>query len=384
MKIKTKLIRIIFGVVLLLFLFSKFIIKQPIIIGFTAQLTGSQAELGVQERNGAELAFENINNSGGINGHKIKLLVKDDLGTPTSAKNAEKELIENGAVAIIGHATSGQTIAGMEISSNAGIMLISPTASSPKLSGIDDNLFLLCPSFKNSSRAFSKYISKESGIKKIGIIYDLDNKAFTETYMETFSSYFKSFGGEISTSLSYASLSKPNFSEIVNKLATSGAEGVLLIASDSDTALIAQRIRISGLRIHMFSSLWAQTQTLINNGGKSVEGMILEQSFTPDNKEPAFMKFQEQYMKRFGIMPSFGALFAYEAAMVLSDAIKKSGNDSSKIKKHLKNVKNFQGLIDKFSIDEYGDVKRPFYLNIIENKHFRVIKKLEFDKGSDK
>lgn len=379
---KSKIIGISVVVFTLSLIFSKLFIYKVITVGFTAQLTGSQAELGVQERNGAELAFENINNSGGINKRKVNLIIKDDLGKPESAIVAEKELIKEGAVAIIGHATSGQTMAGMDATKNAGIILLSPTVSTPKLSKIDDNFFRVYPSFRDSSRAFADYVYNEGKIRKIGIIYDLDNKAYAETYSETFSEEFKNEGGEISSSQSYSSRSNTDFSEIIDELSKSGAQGVLIISSDNDTALIAQKIKLRGLKIAMFTSAWAQTQTLISNGGKAVEGMILEQSYTSSSKDPEFIKFQEQYLKRFGTMPSFGAAFSYEAAMVLADAMKRSKKNFSNLKESLKNTKNFQGLMDEFSIDQFGDVERPFYLSVVENNEFKVIKKLNFAKES--
>lgn len=112
--------------------------NEVISVGFSAQLTGRQAELGVQERNGAQLAIEKANNDRGINGHMLSLIVHDDLGIPQEAKNADKELIREGVVAIIGHATTAQTLAGIDEANKAKVIMMGPTVSTPKLSGIDD------------------------------------------------------------------------------------------------------------------------------------------------------------------------------------------------------------------------------------------------------
>ncbi|MDP3451190.1 MAG: ABC transporter substrate-binding protein, partial [Anaerolineaceae bacterium] len=79
--------------------------KPPIRIGLAAQLTGKQADLGIQLRNGVQLAVDEINASGGINGRNLELSVEDDLGTPQGAKDAQNKLIDKGVVAIIGHFT---------------------------------------------------------------------------------------------------------------------------------------------------------------------------------------------------------------------------------------------------------------------------------------
>lgn len=115
--------------------------KEPVRMGFVAQLTGIQAELGVQERNGVQMVVEEINAAGGVAGRPIELIVQDDLGTPEGAQAADHELIKAGVVAIIGHATSGQTVAGLAVTNPAHVVMLSPTASTPELSGQDDYFF---------------------------------------------------------------------------------------------------------------------------------------------------------------------------------------------------------------------------------------------------
>jgi branched-chain amino acid transport system substrate-binding protein len=115
--------------------------NEPIIIGFSAQLTGGQAELGVQERNGVQLAVEKINESGGIAGREISLIIHDDLGIPKEAESGDGELIKQGVIAIIGHATSAQTLAGLKVTNPANVIMIAPTVSTPELSGLDDYFF---------------------------------------------------------------------------------------------------------------------------------------------------------------------------------------------------------------------------------------------------
>jgi branched-chain amino acid transport system substrate-binding protein len=110
---------------------------EPIMIGFSGQLSGAYADLGIKGRDGVLLAVEKINAADGIAGRPIKLLARDDMGTPEGARVADKELIDAGTVAIIGHMTCRQTIAAMEIIKKAGVMLISPTISIEKLAVIE-------------------------------------------------------------------------------------------------------------------------------------------------------------------------------------------------------------------------------------------------------
>ena len=349
---------------------------KPVLVGFVAQMTGTQAELGVQERNGVQLAVEKINATRGINGRKIELVIRDDLGIPEKAQSVDEELIKAGVVAIIGHATSGQTLAGLKVTNPARIVMISPTVSTPALSGQDDFFFRVYPTFKASAQAFAEYIFKTAGLKRLAVIYDSDNMAYAKIYSTLFSEKYVSFGGVISGEASFSSRARPDFSPALTGLRHGEADGLKIIASDIDTALIAQRVRIMDWQIPMFTSAWAQTETLIDNGGKAVEGLRLEQSYALTSQAPLFNEFKSSYQSRFGNTPSFGAAFGYEAALVLSEALKKTNGKPEKLKNALLETHDFKGLMDNISLDEFGDVQRPFYLSAIEYGRFVILGKL--------
>jgi len=356
--------------------FVMFLDKKPVLVGFVAQMTGNQAELGVQERNGVQLAVEKTNASGGINGRKIELVIRDDLGVPENAQSVDDELIKAGVVAIIGHATSGQAVAGLKVTNPAQMVMISPTVSTPALSGQDDFFFRVYPTFKDSAQAFAAYIYKTGKLKRLAAIYDTDNAAYAKTYNATFSEKYTSLGGVISGESSFSSKTRPDFAIGLAELRRSDAEGLMIIASDTDTALIAQKARIMEWQIPLFTSAWAQTETLINNGGKAVDGLKLEQSYALTSQVPSFTEFKSNYQARFGNTPSFGAAFGYEAALVLADALKKTNGKPDKLKNALLETRDFKGLMDNISLDKFGDVQRPFYLSAIENGKFVILGKL--------
>lgn len=349
--------------------------NQPIILGFSAQLTGRQAELGVQERNGVQLALEQFNETGGIEGRIISLAIHDDLGNQEEAKAGDEKLIEKGAVAIIGHVTTSQTLAGLEVANNAKVVMVGPTVSTPKLSGIDDYFIRIHPSFEKSSQSFAQYIFEHKGIKNIAIIFDKDNLAYSKTYSTIFSDSYQSLGGNVKSVLDFSSNSKPDFSNLIEELQETKADGLLIVASDIDTALIAQRLRLMNWEIPLFASSWAQTETLISNGGQAVEGMILEQAYDLNNQSSEFQDFKSRYCARFGNEPSFGAAFSYESTLMVIEGLKKTHGSKIGLKEALLEVTNFNGLTEKLKLNKFGDVERNSYLNSISNGKFVRIDK---------
>lgn len=347
--------------------------KQTIKLGFVAQLTGNQAELGIQERNGVQLAVEEINATGGINGRNIELIIKDDMGTDESAKLANKELLDENVVAIIGHATSSQTIAGLEITNSAGVVLISPTASTHELSGIDDNFFRVVTSNKARTQMFATRIYDKRKIDSLGIIYSTDNINYSKTYLDTFEKEYLAKGGIITDKIPFSSKDENGFENIVNRIKDGNPSGILIIANDFDTAFIAQAIKIDNWNIPIFTSAWAQTETLINHGGKAVESMEVEVVYPQDIPTPKYTQFKQDFISRFGKNPSFGASFGYESVKVLEIALENSNGESDGLKQAMLEVKEFEGLIDKFSFDKFGDVERAFYFSKIENGKFVTV-----------
>lgn len=354
--------------------------KEPIRVGFVAQLTGVQAELGVQERNGVQLAVEEINSAGGIAGRPIELIIEDDLGTLEGAQAADRKLIEANVVAIIGHATSGQTMAGLTVTNPAHVVMISPTATTPELSGLDDFFFRIGSSLVDRARPFAQYVYQRRNITRVAAIYDTDNAAYSETYLRAFSDKYQSLGGQLVAQVSFSSKEQPDFVPLVSQLRANNPDGLLIIAADIDTALIAQQTRLLDWAIPLFTTAWAQTETLINNGGQAVEGLETEIANAPDDQSPGFLDFKTRYQARFGQAPAFGAASGYEAAKVLATALQETGGMADGLAQALIAMKDFPGLTEAFSFDQYGDVIRHFSLGAIRDGEYVYIERLSLTK----
>ena len=101
--------------------------------------------------------------------------------------------------------------------------------------------------------------------------------------------------------------------------------------------------------------------------------MEVEIVYPQDILTPKYIKFKDDFIYRFGKNPSFGASFGYESVQVLKIALEKNNGEPEGLKKALLEIKDFEGLIDEFSFDEYGDVERTFYFSKIENGEFVTI-----------
>lgn len=351
--------------------------KEPVRVGVAVQLTGVQSELGVQERNGVQLAVEEINASGGVAGRPIELIVRDDLGLPEGARTVDRELIQSGVAAIIGHTTSTQTIAGLAVTNPAHVVMISPTASTPELSGQDDYFFRISRDLVTAACSLARHVYQDRNLTRMAGIYDTDNAAYSKAYLEAFAAEYQSMGGKVVAKARFSSGAQPDFAPPAARLRAGNPDGLLIIAADIDTALIAQRTRLMDWPVPLFATAWAKTETLINNGGQAVEGLETESDIPMDNQTPDYFAFKARYKARFGEDPAFGAALGYETAKILATALQKTGGNAGGLAQVLAGIKNYKGLNFKISFDRYGDVIRPSYLVAVRDGKFVDIERLK-------
>ena len=164
--------------------------EQPIKIGFIGGLTGRVADLGVSGRNGALLAIEQRNNSGGINGTPIHFIAVDDKQDKNTAVREFNSLVAQGMEAIIGHMTSSMSVATVPLANKAPIVLMSPTATTTFLSDIDDYFLRVCATTDTYAKEMARYLRKTKKLTEVAVVYDLKNKAYTQSWINHFNNEF--------------------------------------------------------------------------------------------------------------------------------------------------------------------------------------------------
>lgn len=346
--------------------------KKEILIGFSGQLTGINSDLGIHGRNGVTLAIEEINTSGGIRGKKIKLLIKDDEGKPEKAVQSDRELIDEGVTAIIGHMTSSQTMAALPEIEKSDIVLLSPTTSTPLLSGKKDMFFRVQGSSEQSAYALGKFASSNFEMSSFLVLKTDDNKNFTEPYHNNFLKGFKEKKIIINQLVLPAETEK-----IKNAISLAfdeiDYEGILIITSARRTALIIQYLYSMDKKPNIFISSWGATEALIRHGGKAVENAYLAKTGFTDVKTKDYVQFIEKFTNRFGKTPSFSAEQGYIAVKILAHALKQTNGKKEGLDTALINIKKFKTFQGDLTIDEFGDAILPVSILKIENAKFKKI-----------
>ncbi len=342
-------------------------LRGPIILGFSGQLTGRYSDLGVQGRNGAALAVEHVNSAGGILGRPLTLLAMDDQNTPEGALAADKALIEAGAVAIIGHMTSSQTMAALPLANATGIVLFSPTTSTPLLSGIKDLFFRNCPTPTSAAKTLAEHSLRASPKPSLAVVLDRRNAEYCEPYAAAFSQRLGELGAGVELTLAPELGDHEEYDAIAASLSERRIEAVLFIASARDTAGLAQHVARIRPPVRLMSSDWASTDTLLRHAGRHAENMVIAVSNPVDTTSPEYTRFAKSFSERFGAQPTFAAARSYEAVLVLAEALRRCGGSAARLPAALTTIRDHPTLSGPLSLDRFGDVESRDMLMRVEN-----------------
>lgn len=340
--------------------------SEPIRIGFVGGVSGRVADLGIAGRNGALLAVELRNQSGGVAGRQVELIVRDDEQDPEVAERATRELVVQGVVAIVGPMTSAMAMRMVPVANETKMLLVSPTVTTENLSGLDDHFFRVTSSTREYAYKNALY---QRNLRRVATAHDLGNRAYTESWLRDFSDAFARHGGVIVQSLGFKSGGDTLFLPIARDLLAAQPDGLLIVANSVDSALLCQQIRKLDSRVPIMVAEWGATERLVELGGQAVEGVAAPQLFDRESIVPAYRAFRQRFRERFGQEPGFGGTAAFDATNAVLDALAERRPDQS-LKETMLAVRRFEGVQSPLSFDDFGDARRETFITVVRDGRF--------------
>ncbi|MGD9010408.1 MAG: ABC transporter substrate-binding protein [Desulfobacteraceae bacterium] len=348
--------------------------REPIKIGFSATLTGGGGEFGTRCRNAAQFAVDEINHNGGIKGRQILLISKDDKNNPDAARKVDQELIDEGVVAIVGHPTSSMSLASVSLINEKKMLMISPIASAPELTGIDDYFLRVIPDNRAVSRQQALYVHHNLKAKNVACVIDLSNKGFTMTYFDNFKTVLEQRGTTAVHAVTYTTGPNNDYGKLADRLLSFDPDCVFIITNAMDAAMICQHLAKRKYDKSKMIQGWALAEEFITNSGKSSEGVIVPVFLDLNSTKQAYLSFKERFTKYYKGERQWSEILTYETIMVLKDALTKAEiYTPDELKKQILAQKNFHGLQKDFSIDPYGDGERDVFWLKVADSQFKSI-----------
>lgn len=295
-------------------------------IGGIFPLSGQVAVYGVECKNGVDLAIEEINAAGGINGKPIVLVSEDDEGNPDKTVNAFKKLsTKDGVKVVIGSLTSGCTQAITTLSQASKVVQIAPAATAPAITDAGDFIFRACFIDPFQGTVGGKFAAETLGKKRAAILYDIGND-YSVGLADNFKIAFTKAGGSIVSEESYATNDK-DFNAQLTKIKNANPDVVYLPDYYGTVALIAKQLRAQGINVPMVGADgW---DGLTSNAGDEVLGGYYSNHYAVDSTEPAVKKFVESFRAKYNKDPNSFAALGYDCVYLIRDAIVAAGAEDS-------------------------------------------------------
>jgi len=322
-----------------------------IVIGHYASMTGSTAHFGQDTDRGVRLAIEEANAGGGVLGKKLKLVTLDDRGDSAEAANAVSRLIDvEKASAVLGEVASSLSLAGGRVAQRRKIPMISPTSTNPKVTEVGDYIFRVCFIDPFQGKVMATFARNNLKFDKVAILKDVKND-YSIGLADAFQKAFVAAGGTIVAEQSY-SQGDTDFSAQVTAIRGTPAQAVFVPGYYSEVGTIARTADRLGLKVPLLGGDGWDSPDLFKIGGDAINGSYFSDHFAPDAATPKAQAFVANFTKKYGQAPTGLGALGYEAALVLIDAIKRTGkNDPVGIRDAIAATKDFEGITGKITID---------------------------------
>jgi len=305
--------------------------NDTIKIGGIAPLSGGVAVYGAECKNGIDLAVEEINAAGGINGQKIEFICEDDEGDSAKSVNAYKKLVTKDRVkVIIGSLTSGCTMAITNLAQAQKVVQIAPAATAVSITDAGNYVFRACYTDPFQGKIGGKFAYENLGTKKAAVLYDIGND-YSVGLTDNFTAEYTSMGGSIVSKESYSTGDK-DFNAQLTKIKAANPEVIYLPDYYGTVALIAKQLRAQGINVPIVGADgW---DGLTDNAGDEVLNGYYSNHYSEDSSSAAVQTFVKSFKAKYNKAPNSFAALGYDCVYMLRDAMKASGStdDSAKIR----------------------------------------------------
>lgn len=353
-------------------------------IGGIGPTTGATAIYGTAVKNGAQIAVDEINAAGGINGKQIEYRFEDDQNDAEKSVNAYNTLKDWGMQMLVGTTTTAPCIAVAGKTASDNMFQITPSASAPDvLSSGNGNIFQVCFTDPNQGIASAQYIAENKLAKKIGIIYD-SSDVYSSGIEEKFEAEAKDKGLQIVSKAAFTADSKTDFGTQLQKAKDAGADLLFLPIYYQEASIILKQADTMGYKPKFFGVDGMDgILTVENFDTKLAEGVMLLTPFAADAKDKAVQNFVKTYKEKYKDTPNQFAADSYDAVYALKAAIEESkatpdmsASDMCYALKGAMTKIKMQGLTggkDGLTWNESGEVTKSPKAVIIKNGAYKAM-----------
>ena len=349
--------------------FSPPVAAQVIRIGFHAPLTGFAASDGKSALQGAELAVEQINAAGGVNGRKLELVVQDDQAKAEQALPLANKYIGDGLKLVVSGSYSGPTRAAAGVFQKAQIPYISSYAIHPDITRAGNYVFRTSFMGEVQGRAAAKLMGDILKKKKVTLL--TLNNDFGQALSAGFKEVAGKFGLQIASEYTFG-MADRQFGSIVASVKKDDPEVLYVSGYFFNGGPLVAQLRAGGVTAQIVGTEGFDTHNFISIAKEASEGVMITTSLDRDSKSPPMRKFIDDYEAKFKAPADMVAASTHTAINVAVEAMKRAGaEDGAKIRAAISGLKDFQVATGRISFNEMGEIYKAAQVQVIKGGQFR-------------
>jgi branched-chain amino acid transport system substrate-binding protein len=334
-------------------------------IGFNVPLTGFAAADGQSALHGAELAVDQVNAGGGINGDMLELVIYDDQASPKEAAPlAIKMITQDEIVAGVSGSYSGSTRAAATIFSENNVPYISAYAIHPDITRAGDYVFRTSFMGEVQGRAGAKLIGEMLGKKRVTMI--TLNNDFGISLADGFKEKAADFGIEVISEYEY-SIKDREFGAIVSKIKSDNPDAIYASGYFFTAGPLVSQLRAAGVDQPIIGQEGYDGQKFIEIAGAASEGVMITTSLDRDSNDPTTKSFIDGFSAKAGYPADMVGASAHTAILVLADAISRSGSTDKASLRDAIAATNLKASTGQISFNALGEVKKDVQVQIVRD-----------------
>src|SRR5262245_42377392 len=303
--------------------------KDELVIGEYGSLTGGDATFGGSTKLGVEVALAELTaeSQGKIGGLPVRVIVEDDQSQAAEAATAVQKLVnQDQVVAVIGEVASSRSLAGGPICQAAGVPMISPSSTNPRVTQVGDHIFRMCFLDDFQGRSVAKFATQNLGLKKVAILKDLKSD-YSAGLTQFFGDAFKQLGGTIVAEQSYQA-GDQDFSAQLTAIKAKHPDAIYIPGYYTEAGLIARKARELGITQPLLGSDGWESTKLLEIGGDALNGSYYTNHWALDLPDPRLQAFLKTFREHNNNTdPDAIAGLAYDAFKVLFSCLSKIATD---------------------------------------------------------
>jgi branched-chain amino acid transport system substrate-binding protein len=345
--------------------------RSTVKIGFFGDLSGPTYNYGESAKNGVLMAADEINQAGGINGHRIDVVFEDDKGSPEAAAQLTGRLIDDDkVVAIIGAGASGNSLAAAPKAQSSRVPLIAPSSTNPAVTQVGDYIFRACYIDAFQGEVMAKFAANTLKARKAAIMLDF-NSPYSRGLTDFFEYSFAKLEGQIVVKQSYKQ-GDADYRGQLSAIKAANPDVIYIPGYYGDVALIARQARQLGLTVPLLGADGWDAPELWELGGDALNDSYISNHYSADDPAENIQTFTRDYRQRYrNLTPDAHAALAYDALRFLADAMRRAGTtEGPKLRNALAETKDFNGITGMISMDrDRNAVKSAVILKLLDTRY---------------